>query len=91
MTRWFMLFVVVCTDVGNTALGDEFKFDQWKSDGPGYTTIQSFKDRPQEIFRMWPGACLVGPMAFYDFDHLEIFKLDDGVEYPSGCNKKPVN
>lgn len=42
-----------------------------------------------ETFRMEDGGCLRGPLTFFDpVSHKELFKLDAGVSYPGGCDKR---
>lgn len=43
---------------------------------------------PQEIFRMSPGACLRGPLAFFRQNGEVIFRLEKDIEYPIGCGDK---
>lgn len=40
------------------------------------------------IFEMKDGACLKGPLAIYNHDGKEMFRLDKNADYPTGCMKK---
>lgn len=46
------------------------------------------KEYSHITFQMKHGACLRGPLVFYDRDGKEQFKLDAGAEYPSGCSTR---
>lgn len=48
------------------------------------------RDAPtyNQLFRMGPTACLIGPMEFQTSKGELVFKLEDGVDYPTGCKGK---
>lgn len=68
----------------------------WAQQGTGLTTTTTAVTKYYELmvlhgngadksFRMEYGACLRGPLQFFDMDGKVLFELDKDVEFPSGC------
>ena len=56
------------------------------SDLPVYPLVVfSGNDYAKELFRLEPGGCLRGPLVFRGDDGRDMFRLDAGATYPTGC------
>lgn len=51
-----------------------------------YVMMVDFDKSMHKSFTMDLGACLRGPLKFYDVDEKVVFELGMGTDFPTGCS-----
>jgi len=76
----------ICADASRGTVASPTKVQ----DGDTLLTFRTFTpaDPPHVVFSMSPGACLRGPLEFFDAAGKSLFKLDDRATYPANCDKE---
>lgn len=80
--------------LSSSAMAQKLRFDSYPATTGigGVRGIGTFSAvvNARETFRMRAGACLRGPLEFFDGDGNVIFQLITGAEYPSGCGSSII-
>lgn len=54
----------------------------------GEITVNTTNNEQREKLDIGAGACLRGPVTFFDANHAVVFELAPGAMYPLGCDKE---